>query len=127
MILTNQKGKRVARLEQVHRQRAAIEDSIRCGKASGLRNLPFRSYAMNAAWLELVLIGIDLLAWMRRLLLSGTPLAACEPKTLRYRLLHVAGRIARNAGGVKLRLPRAWAWAPVLAAAFKRLQALPSG
>ena len=127
VILTNQKGKRIARLEQVHRQRAAIEDSIRCGKASGLRNLPFRAYSMNAAWLELVLIGIDLLAWMRRLLLIGTKLAACEPKSLRYRLLHVAGRIARNAGGVKLRLPRAWRWAPALAAAFTRLQALPSG
>ena len=127
VILTNQKGKRIARLEQVHRQRAAIEDSIRCGKASGLRNLPFRAYSMNAAWLELVLIGIDLLAWMRRLLLTGTKLAACEPKSLRYRLLHVAGRIARNAGGVKLRLPRAWRWAPALAAAFTRLQALPSG
>ena len=127
VILTNQKGKRIARLEQVHRQRAAIEDSIRCGKASGLRNLPFRAYSMNAAWMELVLIGIDLLAWMRRLLLAGTPLAACEPKSLRYRLLHVAGRIASHAHGVKLRLPRAWAWAPVLAAAFKRLQALPSG
>jgi len=127
VILTNQKGKRIARLEQVHRQRAAIEDSIRCGKASGLRNLPFRAYSMNAAWMELVLMGIDLLAWMRRLLLAGTPLAACEPKSLRYRLLHVAGRIASHAGGVKLRLPRAWAWAPVLAAAFKRLQALPSG
>ena len=127
VILTNQKGKRIARLEQVHRQRAAIEDSIRCGKASGLRNLPFRAYSMNAAWLELVLIGIDLLAWMRRLLLTGTKLAACEPKSLRYRLLHVAGRIARNAGCVKLRLPRAWRWAPALAAAFTRLQALPSG
>ena len=40
VILTNQKGKHVARLEQVHRQRAAIEGSIRCAKASGLRNLP---------------------------------------------------------------------------------------
>ena len=49
VLLTNQKGRRIARLEQVHRQRAAIEDSIRCAKASGLRNLPFRSYAMNAA------------------------------------------------------------------------------
>jgi len=127
VILTNQKGKRVARLEQVHRQRAAIEDSIRCAKASGLRNLPFRAYSMNAAWMELVLIGIDLLAWTRRLLLTGTELAACEPKSLRYRLLHVAGRIASHAHGVKLRLPRAWRWAPVLAAAFTRLQALPSG
>jgi Transposase DDE domain group 1 len=127
VMLTNQKGSRLARLEQVHRQRAAIEDAIRCAKASGLRNLPFRSYAMNAAWLELVLTGIDLLAWTRRLLLRGTELAACEPKRLRYRLLHVAGRIARHARGVKLRLPRSWPWAEALAAAFARLQALPSG
>jgi len=127
VMLTNQKGKRIARLEQVHRQRAAIEDSIRCAKASGLRNLPFRAYAMNAAWLELVLTAVDLLSWTRRLLLSGTELAACEPKRLRYRLLHVAGRIARHAGGVKLRLPRSWPWAQTLATAFARLQALPSG
>jgi hypothetical protein len=127
VILTNQKGSRIARLEQVHRQRAAVEDSIRCAKASGLRNLPFRAYAMNTAWLELVLMGIDLLSWTKRLLLRGTDLAACEPKSLRYRLLHVAGRIASHAGGVKLRLPRSWPWAETLAAAFTRLQALPSG
>jgi len=126
-MLTNQQGSRIARLEQVHRQRAAIEDSIRCAKASGLRNLPFRAYAMNAAWLELVLCGIDLLAWTRRLLLHGTDLAACEPKRLRYRLLHVAGRIVRHARSVRLRLPRSWPWAEALAAAFARLQALPSG
>ena len=29
--------------------------------------------------------------------------------------------------GVKLRLPRSWPWARELAAAFTRLQALPSG
>jgi hypothetical protein len=127
VMLTNQKGKRIARLEQVHRQRAAIEDAIRCAKASGLRNLPFRAYAMNAAWLELVLIGCDLLAWTKRLLLAGTELAACEPKRLRYRLLHVAGRIVRHARSVCLRLPRSWPWAPALAAAFARLGALPSG
>jgi len=127
VLLTNQQGRRIRRLEQVHRQRAAIEDAIRCAKASGLRNLPFRAFAMNAAWLELVLIGIDLLAWTRRLLLAGTQLAACEPKRLRYRLLHVAGRIVRHARGVRLRLPRSWPWAPTLVAAFARLQALPSG
>jgi len=127
VILTNQKGSRIARLEQVHRRRAAVEDAIRCAKASGLRNLPFRAYAMNAAWLELVLCGIDLLSWTKRLLLRGTELAACEPKSLRYRLLHVAGRIARHAGGARLRLPRSWPWAETLAAAFTHLQALPSG
>jgi hypothetical protein len=127
VMLTNQKGGRLARLEQVHRQRAAIEDSIRCGKAAGLRNLPFRAYAMNAAWLELVLIGIDLLAWTRRLLLHDTELACCEPKRLRYRLLHVAGRLVRHARRVCLRLSPSWPWAKVLAAAFVRLKALPSG
>jgi len=127
VMLTNQKGSRLARLEQVHRQRAAIEDSIRCGKASGLRNLPFRAYGMNAAWLELVLIGIDLLAWTRRLLLADTQLAACEPKRLRYRLLHVAGRIVRHARSLRLRLSPSWPWAGSLAAAFARLRALPSG
>jgi len=127
VVLTNQQGQRLARLEQVHRQRAAIEDAIRCAKASGLRNLPFRAFAMNAAWLELVLMGCDLLSWTRRLLLSGTELASCEPKRLRYRLLHVAGKVARHARGVRLRLPRRWPWAETLAAAFARLQALPSG
>jgi Transposase DDE domain group 1 len=127
VMLTNQQGKRIARLEQVHRQRAAIEDAIRCAKASGLRNLPFRAYTMNAAWLELVLMGCDLLAWTRRLLLAGTDLAACEPKRLRYRLLHVAGRIVRHARGVRLLLPRSWPWGPVLVSAFARLKALPSG
>ena len=126
VMLTNQTGTRIARLEQVHRRRAAIEDSIRCAKASGLRNPPLRCYAMNEAWLELVLTGCDLMAWTRMLLLTGE-LAACESKRLRYRLLHVAGRIARHASEVKLRLPRSWPWAEALAAAFARLQALPSG
>lgn len=125
VTLTNQTGRRIARLEQVHRQRAAIEDAIRCAKAAGLRNLPFRAWAMNAAWLELVLAGCDLLAWGRMLLLGGTELASCEPKRLRYRLLHVAGRIVRHARGVRLRLPRRWPWGKEVLAAFGRLQALP--
>jgi hypothetical protein len=82
---------------------------------------------MNAAWLELVLVGVDLLAWTRRLLLAGTELAACEPKRLRYRLLHVAGRIVRHARRLCLRLSPSWPWAQDLAVAFTRLKALPSG
>jgi hypothetical protein len=127
VMLTNQKGVRIARIEQIHRQRAAIEDSIRCAKASGLSNLPFRLYSMNEAWLELVLMGIDLVAWTRMLLLCDTSLCTSEPKRLRYRLLHVAGRIVTHARGITLRLPRSWPWADVLATAFERLRALPSG
>jgi hypothetical protein len=46
-------------------------------------------------------------------------------QALRYRVLHVAGRIARHARG--LRLPRSWPWAQTFAIAFTRLRALPSG
>ena len=124
VFITNQQGRRIERLEQLHRHHAVVEDRIRCGKDSGLENLPFRAFAANAAWLELVLIGQDLLAWTQRLLLTGE-LARCEPKRLRYRLLHVAGRLTRHARRLRLHLPRGWAWGNELLAAFARLRALP--
>jgi hypothetical protein len=125
VFLTNQPGARIARLEQLHRARAACEDRIRCGKDTGLANLPFRDFQPNTAWLELVLIGQDLLCWTQRLLLAGTELARCEPKRLRYRLLHVAGRLTRHARRLVLHLPRDWPWRTELLAAFERLRLLP--
>jgi hypothetical protein len=124
VFITNQQGGRLERLEQLHRQHAVVEDRIRCGKDTGLRNLPFRTYAANAAWLELALLAQDLLAWAQRLLLDGE-LARCEPKRLRYRLLHVAGRLTRHARRLRLHLPRGWAWGEALLQAFARLRALP--
>jgi hypothetical protein len=79
---------------------------------------------MNQVWLELVLIAQDLLALTKALALDDQ-LAACEPKRLRYRLLHVAGRLAFHARQAILHLDRDWPWARELAAAFMRLQALP--
>lgn len=46
-----------------HRARARVEDSIRWGKDSGFGRFLFRQLNNNAAWLELALTGIDLLAW----------------------------------------------------------------
>lgn len=80
---------------------------------------------MNAVWLELVLIAHDLIAWTKALLLEGE-LAASEPKRLRYRLLHVAARLAFSGRRARLRLQGTWAWAVELAAAFARLKALPA-
>ena len=125
VFITNQQGRRIERLEQLHRHHAVVEDRIRCGKDTGLRNLPFRGFQPNAAWLELVLMAQDLLAWTQRLLLSGE-LARCEPKRLRYRLLHVAGRLTRHARRLRLHLPRGWAWGEQLLDAFQRLRLLPA-
>ena len=66
----------------------------------------------------------DLLCWTQALLLDGH-LAVAEPKTLRYRLLHVAARIVHHARHRILRLQRSWPWAVELARAFTRLRALP--
>ena len=111
-------------LEARHRAHARVEDRIRCGKDTGFGRFPSRVFAINAAWLELALTGIDLLAWTQALLLDGE-LAAAEPKKLRYRLLHVAARITRTARRTRLRIADTWPWADQLAAAFARLHALP--
>jgi Transposase DDE domain group 1 len=124
MLLTNQAGDSVA-LEARHRARASVEDAIRAAKDTGLSNLPFRELAPNAAWLELVLMAQDLLSWSQSLLLDGD-LAHAEPKRLRYRLLHVAGRITRSGRRIRLHLPARWPWAGALVGAFSRLRALPA-
>jgi Transposase DDE domain group 1 len=124
VILTNQPGDAVA-LEARHRARARVEDAIRAAKDTGLQNLPFREFAPNAVWLELVLVAQDLIAWGQRLLLGGE-LARCEPKRLRYRLLHVAARITRSGRRLRLHLPAHWPWAGALVAAFRRLRGLPA-
>ena len=124
VFLTDQPDPDIARLELRHRQRARVEDRIRAAKATGLANLPFDRWRRNAIWLELVLAAQDLTCWTQVLLLAG-PLARAEPKTLRYRLLHVAARIVRHARRLILRLQASWPWAAELARAFVRLRALP--
>jgi hypothetical protein len=124
VFLTDQPDPDLARLELRHRQRARVEDRIRAAKATGLANLPFDRWRRNTVWLELVLAAQDLTVWAQALLLDGD-LAVAEPKTLRYRVLHVAGRIVRHARRTILRLQRSWPWAIELARAFARLRALP--
>jgi hypothetical protein len=124
VFVTDQPDGDLAALELRHRQRARIEDRIRGAKATGLSNLPFDLLRRNAVWLELVLAAQDLVCWAQALLLDGE-LAVAEPKTLRYRLWHVAARIVRHARRLILRLQRTWPWAVELAGAFARLRALP--
>jgi hypothetical protein len=113
-------------LDARHRAHARVEDRIRCGRVTGLGRLPSRTFAINTAWLTATMIASDLLAFTRTLLLHDTPLARAEPKTLRYRLLHVAARLTRGQRRLWLRIDQHWPWARQLAAAFARLTALPT-
>jgi Transposase DDE domain group 1 len=124
VFITDQPDPDITTLELRHCRRARVEDRIRGAKATGLRNLPFDLWRRNQVWLELVLVAHDLLCWAQVLLLDGD-LKLAEPKTLRYRLLHVAARVIRHARRLIVRLQRTWPWATALAAAFARLRALP--
>ena len=124
VFITNQPDPDPAVLEARHRPHAHVEDRIRTAKATGLRNLPFADFGANDAWLTLVGIAQTLVCWAQALLLDGD-LKVAEPKTLRYRLWHTAGRIIHHARRVIVRIDRAWPWAADLVTAFGRLRALP--
>jgi hypothetical protein len=121
-ILTDQHGE-IVELERCHRARAHVEDHIRNDKDTGMRNLPFKDFEHNRIWLQIILIAHDLITWTKRLLLTGN-LARCEPKRLRYRILHVAARLAFHARTATLRLQAGWPWANEITSAFERLTAL---
>lgn len=124
-ILTDQDDQDIAVLECRHRQRAHVEDRIRDDKDTGLAKFPFKQFALNQVWLEIVLLAHDLLVWTQALLLDGE-LQTAEPKRLRYRLLHVAARLAFHGRRARLRLQHDWPWATELATAFQKLKALPA-
>jgi len=123
---TNTPRGQLAFLEARHRAHARVEDRIRTGKDIGLGHLPSRHNHINQVWLELALIAADLLALTQSMLLTSEPeLHRAEPKTLRYRLLHIAARITRGQRKVFLRLAEHWPWALALAKAFTRLRLIP--
>lgn len=109
-------------LEVRHRQRARAEDRIRNLKDTGLRNLPFHGYTHNQIWLEIVALAADLLTWTQTLAFDQRePARRWEPKRLRLRILHVAGRITRTARRKRLRLPRDWPWNRLIDTGWTRL------
>ncbi len=51
-------------------------------------------------------------------------LARAEPKTLRYRVLHAAGRLARGGRSRILKIAATWPWAQEIITAWQRIQAV---
>jgi hypothetical protein len=108
-----------AYIDATHQVHARVQDAIRTGKDTGIGHFPSHLFALNQAWLAAALIAATLLAWLKLLALDG-PLAKAEPKTLRYRILHAAARLAAGEGepsrwrGLRWRQrpmpssPRAW-------------------
>jgi hypothetical protein len=125
VFVTDLADRDIAFLEALYRGRGRAERQICDAKTTGLSSLPSASFAINTAWLQLVLVAHDLLAWTRLLCLDDD-LASAEPKRLRYRLLHTAGVITRSARRSTLRLAANWPWTDELVTAFARLRQLPA-
>jgi len=121
-FITNTEGEDIAALELRHRGHARVEDRVRCWKACGLANLPFDGFCANEAWLAVSLIAGSLLAWSQMTCFDGA-LAKAEPKTMRYRVLHVAAVLVHRGRELIMRLDETWPWASELATAFTRLRA----
>jgi len=102
-------------------------DGFRHAKDSGLGRFPSREFTINQAWLIATMIAADLTSWTRLLAFTGdaAPLATCEPKTLRYRLLHVPARLVHTGRRRRLRIPQTWPWAVAIVAVFANIAAIP--
>jgi hypothetical protein len=122
-ILTDQTDENIAEIERRHRQHAHVEDRIRDDKDTGLQKFPFKQFALNEVWLEIVMLAHDLIVWTQALALDGE-LAKAEPKRLRYQLFHVAGKLAFSGRRAKLHLDHDWPWVAELTAAFRKLETL---
>ena len=120
VFITNSPGDRVV-LELRQRGHARVEDRVRCWKATGMLNPPFEDYVRNQAWTQITLLASCLISWTQLVCLDAD-LVAAEPKTLRYRLLHVAARLVRRHGRLILRIDATWPWRNDLANAFTRLR-----
>jgi len=126
-IATNTPTGQLAFLEARHRAHARVEDRIRHAKDTGMGRFPSREFKINQAWLTMTAIAADLLAWTRLLAFTGDAkvLAACEPKALRYRFLHVPARLTHSARRRRLRIPESWPWAAAIVAVFTNIAAIP--
>ena len=121
-FITNTGGDDIAALELRHRGHARVEDRVRCWKACGLANLPFDGFCANEAWVAVSVIAGALLAWSQMMCFDSA-LAKAEPKTMRYRVLHVAAVLVHRGRELIMRLDQTWPWASELATAFARLRA----
>lgn len=126
-FVTNTSTGQLAFLEARHRAHARVEDRIRHAKDTGLGRFPSREFAINTAWLALTMIAADLVAWTRLIAFTADAevLATCEPKALRYRLLHVPARLIHGQRRRRLKIAETWPWAAAIVAVFANIAAIP--
>jgi hypothetical protein len=102
------------------RAHAHVEDNIKRLKDSGATRFPFVDIDANRAWLAVVCFADALVRWFQQLCLTG-PLAAAEPKTLRWDLWHAPARLVHRARRRIVRILDSWPTLDILLDAHQRI------
>ena len=114
-FLTDQPG-HPARLDELMRSHADVEDVVARLKDSGLARMPFTDWHANSTWAALCAVGLILVGWFQARCLTGA-LRRAAPKRLRWGLWHLPAIVCRTARRVLLRLPEQHPGAKALLAA----------
>jgi hypothetical protein len=122
-FLTN-RTEDITLVESEHRDHAVIEQVIVDLKDQALVHFPSGEFNANGAWTVLGALAHNLLRWTQLIGLPGSTIRTA--RTLRRRLITIAGRLTRHGRAWTLHLPARWPWHGDYIAALARIRALPA-
>jgi hypothetical protein len=111
-------------VEGEHREHAVVEQVIADLKDQALVHFPSGEFNANGAWTVLGALAHNLLRWTQQIGLPDSTVRAA--RTLRRRLLTIAGRLTRHGRAWTLHLPARWPWQGDYIAALARIRTLPA-
>jgi hypothetical protein len=114
----------LALVEAEHRDHAVVEQVIADLKDQALAHFPSGEFNANGAWTVLGAIAHNLLRWTQLIGLPNSTVRAA--RTLRRRLITIAGRLTRHGRSWTLHLPARWPWHGDYIAALNRIRWLPA-
>jgi Transposase DDE domain group 1 len=111
-------------VESEHRDHAVVEQVIADLKDQALVHFPSGEFNANGAWTVLGALAHNLLRWTQLIGLPDSTVRAA--RTLRRRLITIAGRLTQHGRSWTLHLPARWPWQGDYIAALARIRALPA-
>jgi hypothetical protein len=114
----------LAVVEAEHREHAVVEQVIADLKDQAMVHFPSGQFNANGAWTVLGALAHNLLRWTQLIGLPDSTVRAA--RTLRRRLITIAGRLTRHGRAWTLHLPARWPWQGDYLAALARIRALPA-
>jgi hypothetical protein len=111
-------------VEAEHRDHAVVEQVIADLKDQALAHFPSGDFNANGAWTVLGALAHNLLRWTQLIGLPHTTIRAA--RTLRRRLIQIAGRLTHHGRTWTLHLPTRWPWHGDYLDALNRIRTLPA-